>query len=108
MKESYIILVICCLINVKYGSWETGVAILNTGLAYAFLTFALIYPALLYRFLKKRHNDFGENVIVRNYRKAINHLRVADKTSLYEIIFFYYRRLLLPAALIVFPEIFIL
>ena len=47
-------------------------------------------------------------MIVRNYRTAINQLRVADKTSLYEIMFFYYRRLLLPAALIVFPEVFIL
>lgn len=51
-KESYIIMVVCCLINVKYGSWESGAAILNTGLAYAFLVFAVVYPFLLHRFLR--------------------------------------------------------
>lgn len=44
IQDNYIVVVICALINLLYGSWGNGEAILNSSLAAVTLVFLAVYP----------------------------------------------------------------
>ena len=54
LKQSFSVIVICCLLNIKYMSWKIDEAILNSSLSTILFAFLLLYPALIQIFLYKR------------------------------------------------------
>ena len=56
LNDSFIVIVISCLINIKYSSWEVKEAAINSGISWALLALACIYPAYMQTFLYKRRN----------------------------------------------------
>ena len=53
-NDSFIVIVISCLINIVYGSWQVEEAAINTGLSCVLLGIVILYPALMQFFLYKR------------------------------------------------------
>ena len=47
LRDSYVVLQICCLFNYKYRSWEGKEASLNSALSISMLSLLIIYPLLI-------------------------------------------------------------
>lgn len=47
LRDSFIVIVICCLININYASWEVKEAAINSGISWGLLAFVCIYPAFI-------------------------------------------------------------
>jgi len=46
LRESWIVIALCCLINIRYASWSVQEATLNSTISYAILALICLYPAL--------------------------------------------------------------
>ena len=70
LNDSFIVIVISCLINIKYSSWEVKEAAINSGISWALLALACIYPAFMQGFLYKRRLSLKKPGFMRKYTAA--------------------------------------
>mmetsp|Transcript_13899 Transcript_13899/g.16571 ORF Transcript_13899/g.16571 Transcript_13899/m.16571 type:complete len:140 (-) Transcript_13899:804-1223(-) len=47
LRDSYVVIQICCLYNARYQSWHNQEASLNTGLSFSILCLLLLYPIVI-------------------------------------------------------------
>ena len=93
--------------NVVNLSWSNTWEIVNSALAILILTLLILYPVLMQRFLHKNKHLLKNRVFRTKYSMAYNGMKENDNKYLYYPLFFYYRRILIPMCLILFPTILI-
>ena len=74
LNESFIVIVINCLINIKYASWQVKEAALNSGLSYALLALVFVYPVFMQTFLYRRRNMLTNPSFLRRFAAAYKNL----------------------------------
>ena len=104
MHDSYIVIVICCLYNVKHASWDHQLASLNSALSLTILGLLIIYPLWMQCFLYYRRHHLRTEVFKKKYSNAYRGLEEKDLKFLAYPLFFYYRRILIPLSIILFPQ----
>jgi hypothetical protein len=107
LNDSFIIIVISCLINIVYASWETKEAAINTGIAYALLIVISLYPAFMQLFLYYRREMLTKKSFLRKFGLAYQGLDAKDNKFLLYPLFSYYRRVAVPITIILFPTTYI-
>jgi len=104
LQESYIVIVMAILLNISFVKWEdaknTPAASANLILAYLLLAFVTAYPALQQCCLYRNRHRLRNRGFNEMYGAAYENLR-RKKFLLYPL-FFFYRRLILPIAIIYF------
>ena len=106
-NDSFIVIVINSLINIKYASWEVEEAAINTGISYALLVLACIYPVLMQAFLYKRRDLLTKYSFLRRFGSAYKGLDERENRFVLYPLFSYYRRLLVILSIIMLPNNFI-
>ena len=104
IQDNYIVIVICALINLLYGSWGNGEAILNSSLAAITLVFLAIYPVYMQLYLYRRRDMLKKASFIRKYGAAYTNLRIIKDRFMFYPLIFYYRRLLLPFVILYFSR----
>ena len=108
LRDSYVVIMICCWYNVKYSAWHNKPAAFNTVIAITLLTILAVYPLLLQLYLCNRKAMLGTKAFKRKYGSAYEGLsHKGHKFVLYPLLF-YYRRLVVALSVIYFPHNFIL
>ena len=74
LNESFIVIVINCLINIKYASWQVKEAALNSGLSYALLALVFVYPVFMQTFLYRRRKMLTNPSFLRRFAAAYKNL----------------------------------
>ena len=104
LKSSYSVISICCLLNIAYMSWNEKDAIINSTLSCIIFGFLLVYPGLIQLFLYKRSSEMKRKAFQNKYIAAYEGLIIEDQKFILQPIFFFYRRILLPMFVILFPS----
>ena len=107
LDDNYIVIVIGCLINIVYGSWEIKGAAINTGLSYALLAFVCLYPVCMQTFLYKKRDKLKQSRFARNFKSTYEFLDERDNRFLLYPLFSFYRRLFVSISIILLPTTFI-
>ena len=107
-SSSYIVIALCCLINVAHASNDTFESALNTYFAIVFLVMLTLYPALMQTFLYLRRDSLTKKGFKNKYHGAYEGLDVRKNKFLVYPLVFFYRRLLIPSSIIFYPDSFIL
>ena len=103
LQDNYIVLVICCLLNMQYMSWHNRSAQINSGLAVALFTLLVFYPLVMQRFLYLSHDKLDTVEFKRKFGHAYDYMNTKNRRfTLYQLIYFY-RRLIVPISVIYFP-----
>ena len=76
---------------------------MNTGLSLSILGFLILYPFLMQSFLYYRRAHLKKKSFKKKYSQAYNGLEEKNLKFLLYPIFFYYRRILIPLSIILFP-----
>ena len=70
LNDSFIVIVISCLINIVYGSWETKEAAINTWISWVLLILAVLYAPFMQSFLYSRRASLKKHNFRRKYNGA--------------------------------------
>ena len=108
LRDSFVVIMICCWYNLKYSAWHNTPAIVNTLTAVSLLVLLTVYPSLMQLYLFKRKAMLGTSAFKRRYGSAYEGLSHKGRKSVYYPLLFYYRRLIVPFAVIFFPHNFVL
>ena len=88
LKDSFIVVIMCCLYNLVYADWSISMAKLNTGLSALFLVLLILYPALMQLFLYKKRHMLRNRYFKMRYGSAYEGLEEKDlKFLLYPLFF---------------------
>ena len=104
ISESYIVFVICCLINVYNANFETYETRANSITALLLLAFLALYPLIVQLSLYRSRFQLKKRSFKNKYGAAYEDLAITKKRYLYYPLFFYYRRFLLPLIIILMPN----
>ena len=69
-NDSLTVIVINCLINIVYGSWQVEEAAINTCISCVLLGLVILYPALMQVFLYRRHASLTQRSFRRRFGNA--------------------------------------
>ena len=103
LRDSYVVIAICSLYNLRYRSWHNLEASTNTGFASGFLFLLTAYPLLSQLFLYWRRDMLDKKSFRDKFEEAYIGLSTKGRNYLIYPLFFYYRRLLVPLSVIFFP-----
>ena len=77
---------------------------MNSGFAVAFVLVVLIYPAFIQCFLNHRRDMLQKLSFKKKYGSAYSSLKEKDEKFFWYPLVFFYRRLVMPLSIILFPR----
>lgn len=107
LRDSYVVIAMCCLYNYRYSSWDNPEASLNTNLSIGILIVLILYPILMQLFLYTNRSMLGHKSFLTKYNSAYPGLGTKDGKYFLYPLFFQYRRLLVPMTFIFWPNVII-
>lgn len=110
LRDSFIVIAICCVYNTAYLTFETRIAALNSWLALITMLFLILYPACLHYYLYRHREDLQDKEQKdkwSNVESAYLYLDVREGKAFAYPLFFYYTRLFITVSVVVFPDTFI-
>ena len=108
LRDSFVVIMICCLYNSSYLSWSNEDESINSGLAVALLTVLLLYPIAIQCFLYKSRDKLETEDFKHKIYAAYDGLATEDYKFILYPLLFYYRRVVIPASIIIWPNLFLM
>ena len=108
IRDSYVVVSICCLYNTRYIQWHNDVVTTNSALAIGLLVMLLIYPLCLQLYLYRSQSKLKTEAFKHRCFAAYDRLATEESKFILQPIFYYYRCLLIPASVIIWPKFFIM
>ena len=104
LLESYILIVICSLINVRWLHWESNWDILNTCLTFLFIIATVIVPFAVSKFLTKYRHMLDK----KDFKQRFGSLYAAMRTDTKQngltryLTYYFQRRIVLGISVVLF------
>ena len=108
LKDNYIVIAICSMYNLRYASWTIAEARLNSGISLGLLTFLVIYPFAIQAYLYTQRSLLSDQSFRASFGVAYRGLSLQGMNFLYQPLFYFMRRVLVPMSIIYYPKVFIL
>ena len=108
LKDNYTVIAICSMYNMRYASWGIPEARLNSTISLSLLILLSIYPFAQQAFLYIKRRSLSKKAFQAKYGVVYKGLHLSDKRFLYQPLFYYARRMLVPMSVVFYPKVFIL
>ena len=100
LTDSYIVIALCCVLNLINANFEIYETKVNTALSVLIFVFISVYPIVIQRFLYKKRGLMKRTIFRSKFSSAYEGLNEKNKKFLIYPLFFFYRRLILAVTLL--------
>lgn len=107
LQTQYSVVAICCIVNMTAISWATDIQSINSASAITLSAFMVLYPLGMQLFLFCKRDQLTEKEFSVKWHSAYDGLDEKENKFVLQPFFFFYRRILIPLCLILFPRVLV-